>query len=88
MLRKESDYVDYGIGSPGYAWEVRLYCGDDSLPCARAFGPNVSGTCVGEFRDLDAVTAFRALPDGPIDPSVDVAAMLSPLYARHVTAAE
>lgn len=74
MYRKESSYVDYGKGHPGYNWEVRIYRGDEQI--ARAFGPNVRGPHIGEFRDMDAVRFARSLPDGPIDETVDVQSLL------------
>lgn len=77
MYRKESDYENFGKGYPGYKWEVRLYRGDREI--ARAFGPNVHGPCIGEFRDMAAVKKARALPDGPVSEDF-VLGLLSDYY--------
>lgn len=79
MFRKESDYTNYGKGTPGFNWEVRLFMGEQRI--ARAFGPNVNGTNKGEFRDMDAVNVARDLPDGPIADDVDVVGLLADYYA-------
>lgn len=75
QYRKWSNYVDYGKGYPGYNWEVRIFRGGKCI--AEASGPNVRGVSKTGFRDLDAVNAARALPDGPIADDVDVLGLLS-----------
>ena len=84
MFTKESDYTDYGKGYPGYNWEVRILM--DGTRIARAFGPNTNGTNKGEYRNMDAVNTARALPDGPIDSSVDVLSLLSDYHAERLRA--
>lgn len=80
-FRKESTFVDYGKGSPGYNWEVRVLMNGRRI--ARAFGPNVHGVHIGEFADRDAVELCRSISDGPVSQSV-VRRLLRPSVAeRH-----
>ena len=79
MFRKESKYTDYGKGNPGHNWEVRIVSGDDVV--ARAFGPNVNGACIGEFRNLAAVNIARGIPDGPISENL-VVGLLADVHAE------
>jgi hypothetical protein len=79
---KESESTNYGHGNPGYGWEVRIY--RDGRRIARAFGPNVSGPMVGEFRDIAAVRQARELPDGEV--AVDlVLPLLKPWVADQLS---